>query len=225
MPSVTANSVSNSDLRITTPSQQLVTMDGNRFLEKFKDAEGGKQFREASTYFFQELEEQQKKIEYEGAGTLRAISVTKNLRAKYPNQSKALTTLSTRTYQFWVLKPFLDFFLEIRKTEYVQSLETKLAQASIKRRAAAARTVNYAERIGKLEEQGAEWKSEMAKLKKELSKVREEKAQLVTETQSLRGRLTKQERQLSMIRDQKARLRDDGDLVSTCTEISDTTNL
>ena len=38
----------------------LVTMDGNRFLEKFKDPEGGNQFKESSLYFFQELEEQQK---------------------------------------------------------------------------------------------------------------------------------------------------------------------
>ena len=65
----------------------------------------------------------------------------------------------------------------------------------------------------------------MAKLKKELSKVREEKAQLVTETKTLRDRLTKQERLLSMIRDQKSRVGDDGNLVSTCTEISGITNL
>ena len=51
------NSVVNSDLHITSPSQELVTMDGNRFLEKFKDAEGGNRFKEASTYFSRELEE------------------------------------------------------------------------------------------------------------------------------------------------------------------------
>ena len=210
------NSVVNSDLRIVSPSQQLVTMDGNRFLEKFKDAERGKKFKEASAYFFQELEEQQKKIEYDGTGTLRAISVTRDLQNKYPNQRKALNTISTRTYQFWVLKPFLDFFLEIRKTEYVLSLETKLAQASIKSRAAVARAVNYAERIRKLEQQGTEWKSEIEELKKELSQIREEKAQLLTKTQTLRD---------SMIRYQKSHLQDDGDLVSTCTHISDTSNL
>ena len=60
---------------------------------------------------------------------------------------------------------------------------------------------------------------------KELSKVREKKAQLLTETQTLRDRLTNQERQLRMIRDQESRLRGDRELVSIFTAIYGTTNL